>query len=161
MKGIFWSHIIIHIHCIWLQVFVNQWSVAQHMLRRRKCKSYNSCSFSCTDQRWVQQNECLQALNFNYWTIAMLSSAELVSDQYSYRMHCKMFTVCLIFTVRHNHVFKSCLIRWPLIGLRNLILIGQLRIWWKQTKAFFHTLATVNNLNTECYVIQSKKCKQK
>ena len=31
----------------------------------------------------------------------------------------------------------------------------------KQTKAFLHTLTAVNNLNTECYVIQSKKCKQK
>ena len=28
-------------------------------------------------------------------------------------------------------------------------------------KAFFHTIAAVNNLNTECYVIQSKKCNQK
>ena len=30
----------------------------------------------------------------------------------------------------------------------------------KQTKAFSHNLAAVNNLNTECYVIQRKKCKQ-
>ena len=30
-----------------------------------------------------------------------------------------------------------------------------------KTNAFFHTLAAVNNLNTECYVIQRKKCKQK
>ena len=65
------------------------------------------------------------------------------------------------FTVRHDRAFKNCQTRLPLIGLRNLIFIGQLRIWWKQTKAFFHTLADVNNLNTECYVIQSKKCKQK
>ena len=27
--------------------------------------------------------------------------------------------------------------------------IGQLRIWWKQTKAFFDILADVNNLNSE------------
>ena len=77
------------------------------------------------------------------------------------RMHCKMV---FNFTVRHDHAFKSYQTRWPLIGLRNLInnwSIGQLLIWWKQTKAFFHTLADVNNLNTECYVIQSKKCKQK
>ena len=30
-----------------------------------------------------------------------------------------------------------------------------------KTNAFFHTLAAVNNLNTECYVIQRKKCRQK
>ena len=74
------------------------------------------------------------------------------------RMHCKMV---FNYTVRQDHAFKSCQTRWPLIGQRNLILIGQLRIWWTETKAFFHTLAVVNNLNTECYVIQSKKCKQK
>ena len=43
------------------------------------------------------------------------------------RMHCKMV---FNFTIRHDHAFKSCQTRWPLIGLRNLILIGQLRIWW-------------------------------
>ena len=74
------------------------------------------------------------------------------------RMHSKMV---FYFTVCHDHAFKSCQTRWPLIGLRNLILIGQLSMWWKQTKALFHTLVTVSNLNTECYVIQSKKCKQK
>ena len=74
------------------------------------------------------------------------------------RMHCKMV---FNFTFRHDHAFKSCQTSWPLIGLRNLILIGQLRIWWKQTKAFFTTLAVGNKLNTECYVIQSKECKQK
>ena len=63
------------------------------------------------------------------------------------------------FTVHHDHAFKSCPTRWPLIGLRNLILIGQLRIWWKQTKAFFHTLADVNNLNTECHSKQKMKTK--
>ena len=30
-----------------------------------------------------------------------------------------------------------------------------------KTKAFFHTLSAVNDLNIECYVIQNKKCKQK
>ena len=60
------------------------------------------------------------------------------------------------FTVRHDHAFKSCQTRLPLIDLRNLILIGQLR---KQTEAFFHNLAAEKKLNTECYVIQSKICK--
>ena len=132
MKGIFWSHIIIHIHCIWLQVFVNQRSVPQHMLRRRKCKSNNSCSFSCTDQRWVQQNECLQALNFNYWTIAMLSSAELASDKYSYRMHCKMvFNFHSTSQPRFQELSYKMTAHWskkldPYWSI--------LRIWWKQTK---------------------------
>ena len=74
-----------------------------------------------------------------------------------FRMHCKMvfnFTVC------HDHAFENCQRRWPLIGLRNLILIGQWRIRWKQTKAFFHTLASVNYLNTECYVIQEMETKE-
>ena len=73
-------------------------------------------------------------------------------------MHCKMV---FNFTVRHDRAFRSCQTRWPLIGLRNVILIGQLRIWWKQSKAFFHTLDVANNLNTECYVVQIKLCKQK
>ena len=63
------------------------------------------------------------------------------------------------FTVHQDHTFKSCQTRWQLIGLRNLILIGQLRIWWKQTKAFFHTLADVNNLNTECHSQQKMQIK--
>ena len=71
----------------------------------------------------------------------------------SIRMHCKMV---FNFTVRPDYAFKSCQTRWPLISLRNLILIGQLRIRWKQTIAFFHILAAVNNLNTEYYVIQTK-----
>ena len=41
-----------------------------------------------------------------------------------------------------------------------MILISQLRIWRKQTNAFFHTLAAVNNLNTSFYVIQSQKYKK-
>ena len=68
-------------------------------------------------------------------------------------MHCK---TVLNFTVSHDHAFKSCQTRWPLISLRNLILIDQLRMWCKQTKEFFHTLAAVNDLNTERYVIQRK-----
>ena len=81
---------------------------------------------------------------------------------------------------RLSRFILECIAKWSLISqyvttmlskavkqddrslvLKNLILIGQSRIWWKQTEAFFHTLADVNNLNTECYVIQSKKCKQK
>ena len=67
----------------------------------------------------------------------------------STRMHCKMV---FNFIVRHDHAFRSCQTRWPLIGLRKLILIGQLSSMMKTNK----TLTDVNNLNTECYVIQSK-----
>ena len=42
------------------------------------------------------------------------------------RMQCKMV---FNFTVHHDHAFRSCQTRWLLIGLRNLILIGQLRVW--------------------------------
>ena len=60
------------------------------------------------------------------------------------------------FTVHQYHTFKSCQTRWPLIGLGNLILIGQLRIWWKQTKAFFHTLTAVKMLCHSKQKMQTK-----
>ena len=71
------------------------------------------------------------------------------------------YKIVFNFTLRHEYAFKSSQTRWPLIGLRNLILIGQLGIWWKQTKAFFHTFAAVNNSNAACNFIQNKKYKLK
>ena len=70
------------------------------------------------------------------WETVMVLWHIYMYENIQHRMHCKMV---FNFIVRHDHAFKSCQTRWPLIGLRNLILIGQLRIWWKQTKAFFHT----------------------
>ena len=77
-------------------------------------------------------------------------------------MQCKMV---FNFTVRHVHGFRSCQTRWPLIGLRNLILIGQLRIWWKLShphlcKLFKYRLLSHSNekmqtkvANSVCYEI--------
>ena len=83
-------------------------------------KRISSCHSMCSIVKW-------------YWSIYSKSFAINVAVSV-YRMHCKMV---FNFTVRHDHAFKSCKARWPLIGLRNLILIGQLRLWWKHTKAFF------------------------
>ena len=56
-------------------------------------------------------------------------------SQSVFRMHCKMvFNI----TLRHDYAFKRCQTRWPLIGLRNLILIGHLRIiMMKTNKSIF------------------------
>ena len=64
-----------------------------------------------------------------------------------FRMHCK---ILFNFTVRHDlqklsnkmiaHWYKKLDPYWSIEDMMN-----------------FHTLAAVNNLNTECYVIQSKK----
>ena len=56
------------------------------------------------------------------------------------------------FTVRHDHA-NEMTAHWS----------RKLDPYWsiEDMMKIFQTLADVNNLNTECYVIQSKKCKQK
>ena len=59
------------------------------------------------------------------------------------------------FTARHDHGFKNCQTRWPLIGLKNLILIGQLRIWWKHSH-----LRRCKWFKYRMLSFKLKKCKQ-
>ena len=133
--------IVVYVHTCWVVKFV--------LFVREPC---NPCSNETdilrivvvhTDRIWYEKQKILCVTNI---------------QRLKNRMHCKMV---FNFTVRHDQAVKRCQTRWPLIGLRNLILIGQLRIWWKQTKAFVHTLTAVNNLSTECYVIPSRICKLK
>ena len=94
------------------------------------------------------------AIHSNFLYIGRYLWLEIVAHA---RMHCKMV---FNFTVHHDQKpSNKKTAHWS--KKLEPYNIGQLRKWWKQINACFHTLAAANNLNTECYVIQSKECKQK